>query len=561
MALLDLYTGSWTNAEASHLLRRAGFGGSASDRQGLAAMTLSDAVASLVDIQSTDPFLDGPTQGNGPVFGAPFVDMPTTPPLEGDPDFFALNDLFDINNIRYPDHLRAHWLYRMQYSSQPFQEQLALFLHDHAPSGAEKIATTIPFEVTFGNDGDPGGLLPPGVFQPCTSGTLPYDFARQYTMAAQLLLDQCNLYRAEGCNSFETLLLSIVRDSGMLVYLDNYLNVKGKPQENLAREMMELFSLGVGNYSELDIFEVAKCITGESFPNFFCSTDYDTTSGFIAGNHETGNKTVFGQTIFENMIGQETADVVNLIVNKNQGLAFPYDHLPVTAVHMSWKILTWFVDHDVQLSPPDPIVLELADYMIGDDAGTYPARRYPYDFKATFGKLFRSTYFYDANNRFNMYKTPADYVVGALKALEANEFSIVMQDACVKMGMAMYEPPNVAGWLHGKNWLSSTALIARYNFADRLGWVLGIDSLTPYTNNTIWLDALPVTYDDDAGMISLIGDLLFHEPLTSEEINTLTAFLLGVPTGDITGWFIGIKRRKIGSLVNVMMTMPAYQLK
>jgi hypothetical protein len=560
MALLDQYTGSWTNAEASHLLRRAGFGGSPSDRQALASMTMANAVASLVDFQSTDPYLDGPSQSNGAEHGAPFIDLPTTPPDEQDSNFASLRDLYEINTHVYGPRLRGYWLYRMRYSTQPFQEQMALLLHDHAPCGGEKIGNTIPAVVKLGNDGNP----PPGVNQPCTSGTLPYDPLRQHTMAVEILANENDLYRTQGTNSFEDLLLSIVTGPAMLIYLDNFLNVKGKPQENLGREMMELFSLGVGNYSELDVFEVTRCITGNSFPDFSCATDYDTTSGFIAANHETGDKTVFGQTVAEDMTGQETIDVVNLIVNKNQGLDFPYDHLPVVAVHMSWKILTWFVDQDIQLSPPDPIVLELADYMIDDDAGTFPDRRYPYDFKATLGKLFRSVHFYDVANRLNMYKTPCDYVVGALKSLEAAEFTSfdgmgkgALEEVCRNMGMNLFEPPDVSGWLHGKSWLSSTALIARYNFANQIGQVV----LQSYPKSVAWLDALAVTYDDHEGMITLIGDLLFHDTLTTEEITTLTSFLNDLPVSDISGDTAAQKQRKIGSLVHVMMTMPAYQLK
>ncbi|MFP6583246.1 MAG: DUF1800 family protein [Candidatus Hydrogenedentota bacterium] len=561
MPLLDTYTGIWDLATASHLLRRAGFGGSRAERDAVAAITLSNAVEELVNFQSTDPYLDGPTQGTGVFYGAPFVDLPTAEPTDPQDEFYwATLDLYHTRNFEWASDMRNHWLYRMRYSSQPFQEQLALFLHDHAPSGLSKVRDTIPFRVTLGNDGDPDDLLPQGEVQECTSGTLPYDPSRRHTMAMQALLDQTNLYRTEGINSFEDFLLSIIRDPAMLVYLDNFLNVKGRPQENLAREMMELFSLGVGNYSELDIFEIAKSITGEGFPDFTCENDYDASSGFVSGNHEPGNKTVFGQTVSEDMTGLETVEVVNLIVNKNHGLNPPYDHLPVVAVHMSWKILTWFVHSEIQLSPPDPIVLELADYMVGNDNGVYPQRRYPYDFKATFGKLFRSEFFYDFANRNNLYKTPADFVVGAMKSTEAAEQNYTIQAACVGMGMTLYEPPNVAGWLHDKNWLSSTALIARYNFADELGQHLQLD-WSLFAGNPAWIDALPVAYNDHAGMIPLIGDLLFHEPLTTEETTTLTTFLDDLPISDISGWNEGQKRRKIGSLVHVMMTMPAYQLK
>jgi len=559
MALLDEYSGSWTNADASHLLRRTGFGGNATDRASLAAMTLADAVEYLVDFQSTDPYLDGPSALNGAVHGAPLNDLPTELADDDDPDRDALDDLYYVNHPRRKKHFRGHWLYRMRYTSQPFQEQLSLFFHDHAPSDINKVLSEIPSRVGLGNDGSP----PAGVEQPCSSGSLPYEedeSARRYRMGFQVMLNQGNLYRTEGCNSYEDLLLSIVRNPAMLIYLDNFLNVKGKPQENMAREMMELFSLGVGNYSELDVFEIAKCITGERLPNFKCKQDYDMSSGFDSSRHEPGNKTVFGQTITENMSGQETENVINLIMNKNKGLDAPYTHLPATAIYMSWKILRWFVSHDIQLSPPDPIILELADYMIGSDSASYPSRRYPYDLKATYGKLFRSEFFYDASNRYSMYKTPIDYVIGSLRALDLTITAKSMRKACDEMEMRLYEPPNVAGWTHGQNWLNSSALIARYNFSDLIDDV-SKSSWSLYAPNVIWLDALPVVYTDNAGMIALIGDLLFHEPLTNEEVSTLTDFLDEIPISDISSWTTGIKRRKIASLIHVMMTMPAYQLK
>lgn len=564
MALLDPYGGAWTESEASHLLRRAGFGGSKADRQSLAAMTMDDAVSSLVDYSPADPYLDGPTQGGGAVHGAPFIDLPTTSPNQQDPDFAALRDLYEVRTAEFGGRLRGNWFYRMLFSSQPFQEQLALLLHDHAPIGLSKLQDNIPNVVNNGNDGDPGGLLPPGETQQCTTGTLPYDPYRKNKMAVDALRDQIDLYRAEGCNSFQSLLLAIVRDPGMLNYLDNFLNVAGKPQENLGRELMELFSLGVGHYSEFDIFEVAKCLTGESFPNFSCANDYDASSGFIPGIHEPGSKTVFGVPVPFSNSGQETVDVINLIATKNAGLAAPYNTVPRMAVHIAWKFATWFVHHDIKLDPPDPIVLELAEYFAGSDGGVYPDRRYPFDVKATLGKLFRSEYFYDSSNRYTMYKTPPDYVVGALKALEAVDFMSfdgigngTLGQAGEQMGMALGEPPDVAGWLHGKQWMSSSAMIARYNFANQVGQTV----LQFYPNSQAWVDALPPALNDHQAMVDLLADLLIHEPLTADESNALVLFLDTLPLGDLGGNAVLEKRRKIGALAHLIMTMPIFQLK
>lgn len=564
MALLDAYAGAWTEAEASHLLRRAGFGGSKANRQALAGMTMANAVASLVNIAATDPYLDGPNIGGGAYHGAPFANLPVAPPDPQDPDALALQDLFEIRSALVGPWLRGNMFYRMRYSSQPFQEQLALFFHDHAPSGIAKVQDNITTDVNNGNDGDPGGLLPPGEMQLCTGGPLQYDPYRQHKIAVAALRDQIDLYRRKGVDSFQDLLLSIVRNPAMLGYLDNFLNVKGKPQENLARELMELFSLGVGNYSELDIFQIAKCLTGESFPHFTCEEDFDTSSGFISAIHEPGTKTVFGVSVPFNNAGQETVTVINLIATKNAGLAAPYNTVPRMAVYMAWKLATWFVNHDIALNPPAPIVLELAQYLAGSDGTAYPNRRYAYDIKATLGRLFRSQYFYDASNRFAMYKTPPDFIVGALKALEAADFMSsdgvgrgTLGRAGERMGMQLLEPPDVSGWLHGKQWLGSSALVARYNFANQVGQTV----LQLYPDSQVWVDALPVTVNDHAGMVTLLCDRLLHKAATVDESNTLLNFLSALPVGDLGGNTVLIKRRKIGGLVHLIMTMPAFQLK
>ncbi len=564
MALLDVYTGAWTEAEASHLLRRAGFGGSKANRQALAGMTMANAVASLVNIAQTDPYLDGPAIGGGAYHGAPFANLPLAPPAPNDPNVLALQDLFEIRNALVGPWFRGNIFYRMRYSSQPFQEQLALFFHDHAPSGIGKVQDNITTDVNNGNDGDPGGNLPPGETQLCTTGTLAYDPLRQHKIAISAIRNQIDMYRRKGVDSFQDLLLSIVRDPAMLGYLDNFLNVRGKPQENLARELMELFSLGVGNYSELDIFQVAKCLTGESFPNFNCEQNFDTTSGFINSIHEPGTKTVFGVSVPFSNTGQETVSVVNLIATKNAGLAAPYNTVPRMAVYMAWKFATWFVNHDIALNPPAPIVLELAQYLAGNDGGVYPNRRYAYDVKATLGRLFRSQFFYDASNRFAMYKTPPDFIVGALKSLEAADFMSsdgigrgTIARASERMGMHVAEPPDVSGWLQGKQWLGSSALVARYNFANQIGQIV----LQQYPDSQAWVDALPVTVNDHAGMVALLSDRLLHKPATVDEGTTLTQFLNTLPVADLGGNTVLIKRRKIGALVHLIMTMPAFQLK
>jgi hypothetical protein len=555
MAVLDTYLvgtdGPWTDREAAHLWRRAAFG--AIPAQRAAAVGVGDqaafeaAVDALVDIAAADPYLDQPAGTGTGVVGDPLADLP--------------DDTSDLGNLKNPTalrHLQAHWIYRMRYSSQPLQEQLCLFLHDHMVSDYPKIFDDIDDKVNAGNDGSQGG-------QSCTTGTLAPDSGRQKRLALDLLDIQNDLFRGTGIDHFRDLLINITRDPAMLLYLDNKKNKAGRPQENYSREVMELFSMGVGNYNENDVGAIAACLTGERLPWSGCSNDYQfDLYGFEAAKHEPGNKVVFGTTVFEDMTGKETEDVVDLILAKVSvapdvsGLAPPYNNLPATAIYLSWKLLTWFVSHDIQLSPvPDTAVLELADYMRGDDAGVYPQRRYPYDMRAVLRKLFISKYFYDTANFYTMIKNPADFVVCALRSLDLwEDFNTSSGPAnrMGAMGMALYEAPNVAGWDHGAAWISSVSLIERYNYANRIG-----QEILTTTEGDAWVDGLLAVNggsftdaNDHTGMLAYFVPRLIQDTLTPAEESELLSFLGTFPQG---------YRKKIRGLIHVMMAMPKYQLK
>lgn len=566
MALLDPYSGAWGNDEASHLLRRAAFGGTPAQRQALVTAGLHAAVNGLVDVAAEDPYLDQPgTPGTG-TYGAPFAQLPDAPASPGNPTNIELDQIALKTAVRGRG-LQAHWMYRMVYSSQPFQEAFTLFLHDHMPSDFAKISSAVPQAVVNGNDGDPGGLLPPGQTQQCNIGPggLPYDATRRETMAVALLKEQNYFQRQEGLNYFGDLLLGIVRNPAMLAYLDNYLNVAGRPQENLAREMMELFSMGVGNYSENDIQQMAKVLTGETLPNFKCELSWPTDYGFAAIYHEPGTKTVFSQSIAFSNTGQETIDAVNLILNKQSivpnaaALSPPYNTLPAAAIYLSWKLIQWFADDTVSLDPPSPVVLELADYLRGSDGAAYPQRRYAYDLKAAMGLLLRSEFFYDPARRNILYKNPVDYVAGTFRAFgnladlfSSEDGSTVWME---KMGLGLFEPPDVSGWRHGKNWLGSAALINRYNWANYVA-----HTLLDYPGLVGIIDSMPFAYNDHAGMIAYLGDLLLHTSLATEDTQMLTDFVAGIPVSDLST-NTRIKRRKVQGLVHVILAMPEAQLK
>lgn len=552
MALLDEYQvgtdGPWTVAEAGHLYRRAGFGSTPEERAAAVGngtqAEFRAAVDALVNIAALDPHLDQPAGTGTGAYGDPIADLS--------------DDSSDLGQVKNPKDivpLIGWWLYRMRYTSQPLQEQLTLFLHDHFVSEWQKI---VPKILTI--------IAPTGCYPGQTLDELGL-LVNQ--IAATGFINQNNLLRRTGIDSFRDLLLNVTRDPIMLEYLDNVDNRKGRAQENYAREVMELFSLGVGNYSEQDIREIARVLTGETLPRLDCAHDFDASYGFDASIHDTGDKLVFGTTITGKNDGSETEEVIDLLMNKVsvaplvENLSAPYNDLPATAVFMSWKLLRWFVNHDVSLDPPSPAVLELAHYMRGTDNGTYPQRRFPYDFRACLRKLFLSKYFYDASQRFAMYKVPADYVVGILRALELHDqFTSVTGPGTqmVLMGMILFIPPNVSGWQHGKAWVTSGSMIARYNYADYLTEFYSVvnPEWSTRVQNLLAANGGPIANETDfEGLVDYFTERLIQDEITLEERSLLIDFLAGMPTISSATRF----RDRVMGLIHVMLTLPKAHLK
>ncbi len=547
--------GPWADAEAAHLFRRAAFGATPSQRaQAVAGGTQQDleaAVDALVNFLPEDPWLDAPAGSTPGNIGDPIADIPEDAPHAR------------IRTLEGAVAVLEHWLYRMRYTSQPLQEQLTLLLHDHMPSSVEKIVNTLPNAINEGNDGSRP------LRQPCSGGTLTPDTFNTLNMSLDLLVQQNYLYRTKGAGSLRDLVIDVARDPGMLLYLDNALNLAGRPQENFAREVMELFTMGEGNYSEKDIQEIAKCLTGETLPYLTCEDDWQPIYEFAPDYHEPGNKLVFGQTIFYDDAGGETIQVIDLILNKVSlnppaaPLPPPYNDLPAAAVYMSWKLLTWFVAHDIKLLPePDPLVLELANYMRGSDGAPYPARQYPYDMRASLRRLFLSQAFFDPANRFAMYKNPADYMTSALRLLEIDDFFgnglFTPVYSLVEMGMQLFNPPTVAGWDHGKAWMNSGTVFARNNYANKIAHgILVFQAGAPYLDSLLAANGGTIDgFNDHDGMIEHFRSRLIQDALSEEERTTLVSFLEGVEGFGVFQYY-----EKVRGAAHLMLTMPKFQLK
>lgn len=238
----------------------------------------------------------------------------------------------------------------------------------------------------------------------------------------QLLLQDV---RANALGNFGDLLRSVSKSAAMLAFLNNQQNRKEHPNENFAREVMELFTLGRGNYTEQDIKEAARAFTGWSF---------DINGGYVfrMRAHDEGRKTIFGKT------GNYTGDdVLNMLLEQKQ-----------TAKFITQKIYKYFVNDIIDQDK----VNALADKFYQSN----------YNIDALMQNIFTSTSFYDAKNIGTRIKSPVELLVGIRRVLpmemENEDIQLLFQRV---LGQLLFYPPNVAGWAGGKNWIDSSTLMLR----------------------------------------------------------------------------------------------------
>lgn len=374
----------WTRAQAAHLLRRAGFGGTPEQIDYLHKLGRSKAVAYLVNYENVpvDPIPVRIERYRGRIRKLRGLDR--------DERQRARMALQQASRLQYA-RVTRWWIETMVSSPRPLQEKLVLFWHGHFTSGYREVKS---------------------------SGAL---------------YDQNQLFREKANGNFRDLLLSITDDPAMILYLNTQQNRKGKPNENYARELMELFTMGEGQYTERDIKEAARAFTG-------ISIDLQTgKSVYRSRRHDFGEKTFLGHT------GElEPADIIDIILDQ-----------PATARFMARKFWEFFAYEN-----PEPEIVDgLADVL----------RKNHYDFKPMLTAMFESDAFYGPRARFTHIKSPIELLVGTMRTLEIapvdTESMVVGLQA---MGQTPMQPPNVKGWDGGETWITSSTLFNRYNVLGRL---------------------------------------------------------------------------------------------
>ncbi|MGI4861337.1 MAG: DUF1800 domain-containing protein [Janthinobacterium lividum] len=366
--------------DARFLLTRTGF---APDREEVAneiGLTRAQAVDRLLAAGRTTAF-------------TPMPDWALTPLPARQPGQHATPDERRaeqrLRSQRYTQ-ARAWWAGEMALTPSSLTERMTLFWHNHFVSGQDKV---------------------------------PWP---------QLMLAQNALLRREALGNFGTLLHDVARDPAMLRYLDGASNRKGHPNENFAREVMELFTLGEGHYTQQDVVESARAYTGWSL---------DAQQRFVwkPALHDAGVKTVLGRTgAFD---GDQMLDVL-------------LDQ-PETATLVTAKLWREFIS-----DTPDPArVARLADGF----------RAAHYDIRTVLRALFLSDDFWAQEGQATLARSPANFVIGTVRAFDVRyDTPQYLADTVRGLGEDLFEPPNVKGWPGGQTWINSSTLLARERFVEQL---------------------------------------------------------------------------------------------
>ncbi|HEX6510072.1 MAG TPA: DUF1800 domain-containing protein, partial [Chloroflexota bacterium] len=296
---------------------------------------------------------------------------------------------------RQSQDLGAWWLGYMLTTQRPLQEKLTLFWHGHFATALSKVASP----------------------------------AHMYA--------QNQTFRANALGRFDDLLTAVYKDPAMLIWLDGQRNISTAPNENWGREVMELFTVGRGNYTEDDVHACARAFTGWRI-------DANGQSVFVPRLHDNGSKTLLGQT------GNWTSDDAVRILAAH----------PATGPFLATRLWRFFASE----TPPAAAIDALAQTY--NDSG--------HSIRAMITQLFTMPAFYSASVHMNHIKSPVEFTVTAIRELGLQNVDVsTFPRTLALLGQELFNPPNVGGWPGGANWISAATMLGRFNFASRLTGDIG----------------------------------------------------------------------------------------
>lgn len=451
------YTGTWTEREAIHLIRRTTFGLKKADVSALAAMTMSDAVNSILTIDTTAPappvnwYNNLAVDAAGIAYGADVTNQAfATSTAEG-----------QTSNHYRMDGLRRWMMGLAIGQTNNIREKMHWFWYHFIP---------IDFESIFQSSNS---------YINVNSGRIFYQYMK--------------LFRDNALGNFRTLIRNVATQPAMMFYLNNQANSATAPDENFARELMELFTLGkdpLSQYTQDDVVAAAKVLTGWRVQNMNALT---TVTNFVSGSHKTGPKqfsSFFNNTIINRTVvadgGLELDDLLNMIFGKTQ----------VVSEYICRRIYRYFVYYDIDANVEANIITPLAQTFVASN----------WDIKPVLDRLLKSEHFYDMANRGVYIKSPYDLVIGALRAFnitanvsDATNYEAQYRvwgwfndSACLPMEQQMGSIPNVSGWngyyqtpgFH-EYWINTNTIQKRFTFLQQIfsGFNLTYNTVTPLTTN------------------------------------------------------------------------------
>lgn len=383
------------------------------------------------------------------------------------------------------------WVDRMLQTPNPLVERMTYFWHNHFTSAVQ------------------GGITP------------------------AMMVAQNQLFRSNALGNYADLTHRVARDPAMLVYLNGNQNRSQHPNENFARELMELFSMGVGNYTEQDVRESARAFTGWIVPRD------GTSARFIDRFHDAGSKTFLGHT--GTFAGD---DIIDIIMGQ-----------PATAQFMARKFLRNFVYDD-----PEPELVDAAAARFRDSK---------YDVADLLDSLLRSNVFYSDRAYRSIVKSPVDLVVGSLRTVGVTASTPRVIIALNGMNQVLFRPPNVAGWPGGSQWLNQGTILARLNFLNQLvsfraatpdnSGASAMSGAMPATAGPLaWISGVSQT--DAAAVAARVLALTVQDDVTEPQRQSIVGFLttdgVGNPV-ELNGENID---EKVRGAMSLAMALPAYQL-
>ena len=377
------------------------------------------------------------------------------------------------------DRLRAWWVYRMVKTSSPLREKLTLFWHGHFATSVEKVEDV------------------------------------------HLMHGQVETIRRLALGNFRDLVLALAKDPAMLVWLDGQASTKAHPNENFGRELMELFTVGIGNYTEGDVQAAAKAFTGWNREG--------AEFRFKADEHDGSRKQFLGKT------GRfDGGDIVDLLIQH-----------PATARRVATQLLRFF-------ACPEPAAKVI-------DEAALLLERTRLDIKWFLRELFQSRYFFSTACYRTRISSPAEFVVGTTRTLSVRWASPELVGRMATMGQVLYAPPNVKGWDGETKWINSSTLAARSAFGSEIA---NLAEEGPFAATLDLARLVPDSIREPSEVVDHLVAILFQGALPVATRRELAEFLVTREEANGSQAFReddDFRRQKTRSLLGLLLALPEYQ--